>query len=314
MELKVGVDKMLYKQIEQNKRNTWIILGLYTVLLLAISVFLGAIFTSYVGIGFCIIGLIYIAHVYFDATQHLMKVTNAVEITKETEPVIYELVEELCLAGGLPMPKLYITPDPAPNAFATGRDPEHASLAITQGLLNIMDKKEVQGVIGHELSHIRNYDTRITVLASALTSLITMTGVGIVFFGWGVLTSETKGIFGFFIKILALIVIAVGGIISIIGIPLAKLLFLLVSRQREYLADIGSVDLTREPSGLISALSKLEQLEEGAATPEISSQDLTLQHLYFNFPNAHNWLNRLFSDHPPLDKRIERLKNSDKIN
>ncbi|MFD3266918.1 MULTISPECIES: M48 family metallopeptidase [Lactobacillus] len=305
---------MLYKQIEQNKRNTWIILGLYTVLLLAISVFLGAIFTSYVGIGFFIIGLIYIAHVYFDATQHLMKVTNAVEITKETEPVIYELVEELCLAGGLPMPKLYITPDPAPNAFATGRDPEHASLAITQGLLNIMDKKEVQGVIGHELSHIRNYDTRITVLASALTSLITMTGIGIVFFGWGVLTSETKGIFGFFIKILALIVIAVGGIISIIGIPLAKLLFLLVSRQREYLADIGSVDLTREPSGLISALSKLEQLEEGAATPEISSQDLTLQHLYFNFPNAHNWLNRLFSDHPPLDKRIERLKNSDKIN
>ena len=305
---------MLYKQIEQNKRNTWIILGLYTVLLLAISVFLGVIFTSYVGIGFFIIGLIYIAHVYFDATQHLMKVTNAVEITKETEPVIYELVEELCLAGGLPMPKLYITPDPAPNAFATGRDPEHASLAITQGLLNIMDKKEVQGVIGHELSHIRNYDTRITVLASALTSLITMTGIGIVFFGWGVLTSETKGIFGFFLKILALIVIAVGGIISIIGIPLAKLLFLLVSRQREYLADIGSVDLTREPSGLISALSKLEQLEEGAATPEISSQDLTLQHLYFNFPNAHNWLNRLFSDHPPLDKRIERLKNSDKIN
>lgn len=305
---------MLYKQIEQNKRNTWIILGLYTVLLLAISVFLGAIFTSYVGIGFFIIGLVYIAHVYFDATQHLMKVTNAVEITKETEPVIYELVEELCLAGGLPMPKLYITPDPAPNAFATGRDPEHASLAITQGLLNIMDKKEVQGVIGHELSHIRNYDTRITVLASALTSLITMTGIGIVFFGWGVLTSETKGIFGFFIKILALIVIAVGGIISIIGIPLAKLLFLLVSRQREYLADIGSVDLTREPSGLISALSKLEQLEEGAATLEISSQDLTLQHLYFNFPNAHNWLNRLFSDHPPLDKRIERLKNSDKIN
>ena len=308
------MDKILYKQIEQNKRNTWIILGLYTVLLLAISVFLGAIFTSYVGIGFFIIGLVYIAHVYFDATQHLMKVTNAVEITKETEPVIYELVEELCLAGGLPMPKLYITPDPAPNAFATGRDPEHASLAITQGLLNIMDKKEVQGVIGHELSHIRNYDTRITVLASALTSLITMTGIGIVFFGWGVLTSETKGIFGFFIKILALIVIAVGGIISIIGIPLAKLLFLLVSRQREYLADIGSVDLTREPSGLISALSKLEQLEEGAATPEISSQDLTLQHLYFNFPNAHNWLNRLFSDHPPLDKRIGRLKNSEKIN
>ena len=304
---------MLYKQIEQNKRNTWIILGLYTLLILIISIFLGMLFTVYIGVLFFVIGLIYIAHVYFDATRHLMKVTNAVEITKETEPQIYELVEELCLAGGLPVPKLYITPDQAPNAFATGRDPQHASLALTQGLLNMMNKKEVQGVIGHELSHIRNYDTRITVLASALTSLITMTGVGIVVFGWGVLTSESKGLLGLLIKFFALFLIIVGGIISIIGIPIAKLLFLLVSRQREYLADIGSVDLTREPSGLISALSKLEKLEEGESIPQIVSQDLTLQHLYFNFPSAHNWINRLFSDHPPLDKRIERLENSNQI-
>lgn len=304
---------MLYKQIEQNKRNTWIILGLYTLLILIISIFLGMLFTVYIGGLFFIIGLIYIAHVYFDATRHLMKVTNAVEITKETEPQIYELVEELCLAGGLPVPKLYITPDQAPNAFATGRDPQHASLALTQGLLNMMNKKEVQGVIGHELSHIRNYDTRITVLASALTSLITMTGVGIVVFGWGVLTSESKGWLGLLIKFFALFLIIVGGIISIIGIPIAKLLFLLVSRQREYLADISSVDLTREPSGLISALSKLEKLEEGESTPQIVSQDLALQHLYFNFPSAHDWISRLFSDHPPLDKRIERLENSNQI-
>lgn len=304
---------MLYKQIEQNKRNTWIILGLYTLLILIISIFLGMLFTVYIGGLFFVIGLIYIAHVYFDATRHLMKVTNAVEITKETEPQIYELVEELCLAGGLPVPKLYITPDQAPNAFATGRDPQHASLALTQGLLNMMNKKEVQGVIGHELSHIRNYDTRITVLASALTSLITMTGVGIVVFGWGVLTSESKGLLGLLIKFFALFLIIVGGIISIIGIPIAKLLFLLVSRQREYLADIGSVDLTREPSGLISALSKLEKLEEGESTPQIVSQDLALQHLYFNFPSAHDWISRLFSDHPPLDKRIERLENSNRI-
>lgn len=304
---------MLYKQIEQNKRNTWIILGLYTLLILIISIFLGMLFTVYIGGAFFIIGLIYIAHVYFDATRHLMKVTNAVEITKETEPQIYELVEELCLAGGLPVPKLYITPDQAPNAFATGRDPQHASLALTQGLLNMMNKKEVQGVIGHELSHIRNYDTRITVLASALTSLITMTGIGIVVFGWGVLTSESKGLLGLLIKFFALFLIIVGGVISIIGIPIAKLLFLLVSRQREYLADIGSVDLTREPSGLISALSKLEKLEEGESTPQIVSQDLALQHLYFNFPSAHSWISRLFSDHPPLDKRIERLENSNQI-
>ena len=140
-----------------------------------------------------------------------------------------------------------------------------------------------------------------------------MTGIGIVVFGWGVLTSENKGLLGLFIKFFALFLIIVGGIISIIGIPIAKLLFLLVSRQREYLADIGSVDLTREPSGLISALSKLERLEEGEGTPQIGSQDLALQHLYFNFPSAHNWISRLFSDHPPLDKRIERLENSNRI-
>lgn len=304
---------MLYKQIEQNKRNTWIILGLYTILILVVSIFLGMIFTSYIGVGFFIIGLIYIAHVYFDATRHLMKVTNAVEITKESDPEIYELVEELCLAGGMPIPKIYITPDQVPNAFATGRDPEHASLALTQGLLNIMDKREVQGVIGHELSHIRNYDTRITVLASALTSLITMTGIGIVLFGWRVLTSGSKGWLGLLIKFFALFLIVIGGIISIIGIPLAKLLFLLVSRQREYLADIGSVDLTREPSGLISALTKLEKMEESNSEADFDSQDLTLQHLYFNLPSTNNWIDRLFSDHPPLDKRIERLKNSDRV-
>ena len=240
-------------------------------------------------------------------------ISDAKELAKESDPEIYELVEELCLAGGLPVPKIYITPDPDPNAFATGRDPEHASLALTQGLLSMMNKKEVQGVIGHELSHIRNYDTRITVLASALTSLITITGIGIVLFGWGVLTSESKGWLGLIIKFFAMFLIIVGGIISIIGIPLAKLLFLLVSRQREYLADIGSVDLTREPSGLISALSKLEKMEESESTPEINSQDLALEHLYFNLPHPGNWIDRLFSDHPPLDKRIERLKNSDKI-
>ena len=251
-----------------------------------------------------IIGLIYIAHVYFDATQHLMKVTNAVEITKESDPEIYELVEELCLAGGLPVPKIYITPDPDPNAFLQ-RDAilNMQVWLLRKGLLSMMNKKEVQGVIGHELSHIRNYDTRITVLASALTSLITITGIGIVLFGWGVLTSESKGWLGLIIKFFAMFLIIVGGIISIIGIPLAKLLFLLVSRQREYLADIGSVDLTREPSGLISALSKLEKMEESESTPEINSQDLALEHLYFNLPHPGNWIDRLFSDHPPLDKK-----------
>lgn len=226
------------------------------------------------------------------------------------------MVEELCLAGGIPVPKLYIVPVEEPNAFATGRDPEHASLALTQGLLDIMNKNEVQGVIGHELSHIRNYDTRITVIASGLVNLIYITGISLLFFAWGIISSNSKGIVSLVIKLLALFVGFVGLIITVIAIPIAKLLFLMVSRQREYLADVGSADLTREPSGLISALQKLENLEEKETNAELSakrSNDLMLNNLYFNLPSARHWWVRLFSDHPPLDKRIQRLKETTKM-
>lgn len=304
---------MLYKQIEQNKRNSWIIMGLFIVLLLALSVFLGICFTYYAGIGFFIIGLIYLAYVYFDVTRHLMKVTGAQKVTKKNNPKIYELVEELCLAGGIPIPEIYITPDRDPNAFATGRDPQHASLALTQGLLEVMNEKEVQGVIGHELSHIRNYDTRMTVIASAMVNLIFYTGVGILLFGWALVDEKSKGWLNLVIKIFSLMLVAIGAAISIVGIPLAKLLMLLMSRQREYLADVGSVDLTREPTGLICALKKLEDLEETGKIGNNDSDNMILNNLYFNFPSPRNWYNRLFCDHPPLDKRINRLENSDKI-
>lgn len=304
---------MLYKQIEQNKRNSWIIMGLFTALLLVLSIFLGMCFTYYVGVGFFIIGIIYLVYVYFDVTRHLMKVTNAQLVTKESNPRIYELVEELCLAGGIPIPAIYITPDHDPNAFATGRDPEHASLALTQGLLEIMNEKEVQGVIGHELSHIRNYDTRMTVIASAMVNLIFYTGVGILLFGWALVDQKGKGWLDLLIKFFGLLLIMIGAAISIVGIPLSKLLMLLMSRQREYLADVGSVDLTREPSGLISALKKLEQLEETGQIEDSNSSNMMLNNLYFNFPGVKTWYSRLFCDHPPLDKRIKRLEDSDKI-
>lgn len=304
---------MLYKQISQNKRNTVIIMVLFGILMLAISALFANFLTIWAGVIFFIIAIGYVLYTYFDATEHLMKVTGGVQLNKESAPEIYEMVEELCLAAGMPMPKLYVVPDSDPNAFATGRNPEHASFALTQGLLEIMNKQEVQGVIGHELSHIRNYDTRVTVIASAIVNLIYGTGIGLTVLAYGMIMSKSKGIIALIIKLFCCLLGFIGLIIIVFGIPISKLLFLLVSRQREYLADVGSVDLTREPSGIISALQKLEDLENQDLLQSPDKNNLMLNSLSFNLPHVHSWWLRLMSDHPPLDKRIERLKNSDKV-
>lgn len=256
---------MLYKQISQNKRNTVIIMVLFGILMLAISALFANFLTIWAGVIFFMIAIGYVLYTYFDATEHLMKVTGGVQLDKESAPEIYEMVEELCLAAGMPMPKLYVVPDSDPNAFATGRNPEHASLALTQGLLEIM------------------------------------------------ITSKSKGIIALIIKLFCCLLGFIGLIIIVFGIPISKLLFLLVSRQREYLADVGSVDLTREPSGIISALQKLEDLENQDMLQSPDKNNLMLNSLSFNLPHFHSWWLRLMSDHPPLDKRIERLKNSDKV-
>lgn len=305
---------MLYVQIAHNKRNTWIVMIGFCLLLIAIALFLTDAFGSGdIGLLFLAIGIGYELYVYYYATRHLMKVTNAIQLSRNDAPQIYEIVEELCLAAGIPVPKIYITPDEEPNAFATGRDPAHASLALTRGLIQLMNKEELRGVIGHELSHIRNYDIRVTTIASGLANLVSYTGLGMVIFGWSLLTTNERGWIALFFRIVGLAILMVGGVITIIGIPIAKLLFYATSRQREYLADAGSVDLTREPSGLISALAKLEKLAGGSASSEkLVQKDPMLNALAFNVPTAGNWLINLFADHPALGKRIQRLKNSAK--
>lgn len=296
---------MLYEQIADNKRNTWIVMTMFCLVILAIAYLLDITLNKTIAEIFLIAGLIYLLYTYFDATHRLMSVTHSVQVSRQDAPQLYELVEELCLAGGIPTPTIYITPDQEPNAFATGRDPQHASLAVTAGLLKIMNKNELQGVIGHELSHIRNYDIRITTISSGLVNLIMKTGLGIISFSWAIICDENNDLLDLIFKIFAFFLLFIGSIITLIGIPIAKLLFFAVSRQREYLADAGSVELTREPSGLISALSKLRQLEEPS-----SSTNLMINALRFNSPKPLNFVAGLFADHPSLEKRIQRLKDS----
>lgn len=296
---------MLYEQIAHNKRNTWIVMALFSLVILVIAYLLSSMLGIVIAEIFLVAGLLYLTYTYFSAMRHLMKVTHAIQVGRYDAPQLYELVEELCLAGGMPIPQIYIIPNPEPNALATGRDPQHASLAVTEGLLKMMNKNEVQGVIGHELAHIRNYDIRVTTISSGLVSLIIKTGLGIVSFSWAIICSDDNGLLGLLAKLFAGFLLVIGGIITLIGIPIAKLLYFAVSRQREYLADAGSVELTRKPSGLISALTKLQHMPQTHR-----NRDMMVNALSFNTPLSSHFIVNLFADHPSLEKRIQRLKNS----
>ncbi|WP_295746853.1 M48 family metallopeptidase [uncultured Limosilactobacillus sp.] len=299
---------MLYEQIAHNKRNTWIVMILFSLVILVIAYLFASMLDMTIAVIFLVAGITYLTYTYFYAMRHLMTVTHAVQVRQHDNPQLFELVEELCLASGMTIPEIYIIPNREPNAFATGRDPQHASLAVTDGLLKMMNKNEVQGVIGHELSHIRNYDTRVTTISSGLVNLIIKTGLGIVSFSWAMICDNDQGLLGLLIKFLAGFLLMIGGVITLIGIPIAKLLYFAVSRQREYLADAGSVELTREPSGLISALTKLQHM----SSPQ-RSRDMMVNALSFNTPLSSHFIVNLFADHPTLEKRIKRLKNSASI-
>lgn len=298
---------MLYQQIEQNKRNTWIVLGGFTALLLAIAGMLSVYLTFWAGIIFLAAGIIYMVYIYFYSTRHLMRITHAVEINQENVPQLYEMVEEMSLAAGIPMPKVYAIPSNIPNAFATGRDPEHASLAVTSGLVKIMNHDELLGVIGHEISHIRNYDLRVTTITSALSSFIYLAAVYLLALGWTLFKMDggviTKCICWFF----GSIALAVGAGLFIVALPIAKLLNLSMSRQREYLADIGSVDLTRKPQCIVGALKKLEAIEQQY---QQQKENPMVSALAFNNFQVKHWWTNLISDHPTLDQRIDRLEHT----
>lgn len=305
---------MLYQQIEQNKRNTWLVMGAFALLMGVICFLLSYYLNLYLGLVFLAIAIIYLVYIYWYAVKHLMKVTHAVKVKREDAPELYEMVEEMAIAAGIPLPEVYIVPTPIPNAFATGRDPEHASLAVTTGLLKIMDKKELLGVIGHEMSHIRNYDIRVTMIASALSRFIYLAAVILSVTGWEMFNVKSdsmlvKGI-GWFLGAACLMV---GVPLFLFALPIAKLLSLAMSRQREYLADIGSVDLTRDPTCITSSLKKLQSYEaimSNAQREEAGKQEGEVSAMAFNTYAVKHWWTNLISDHPTLDKRIERLSHT----
>ena len=246
-----------------------------------------------------LIAIVYAVIQYFAAGSIATTMVGATEITKKDNPRLYNVVENLSITTGLPMPKVYIIDDQAPNAFATGRDPKHAVVAATTGLLDIMDDKELTAVMAHEMSHVKNYDIRVSMIVFGLVcvvGLISDIAFRMMFYGNRRRNNEGSPV-GYVLIIIA----------AILSPILAAVAQMAVSRQREYLADASSVNITRYPEGMISALKKLQSHSQ-----PMKSQNTAAASMYINNPLRKGLFSELFSTHPPIEKRIERLENGKK--
>jgi heat shock protein HtpX len=241
---------------------------------------------------------------FYGGDQLVLASSHAQEIQPQQAPQLFNVVGEMATAAGVPMPKVYIIDDPSPNAFATGRDPQHSSIAVTTGLLQKMNREELQGVIGHEMSHVRNYDIRFTLIVGVLVGSIALLAQLFLrytfWFGGGRRNNDSNSGGGG----LAILFLVIGVVLAILAPIFTALVQMAVSRQREYLADASSVELTRNPHGLESALAKLASDGES-----LHSANGATQHLYIVNPlKKLGGGSSLFSTHPPIVDRINRLR------
>lgn len=287
-----------FDQIESNKRNSYILM--FVVLALSFAtvyafsyVFLdGGIFGLAIS---AVLAASYIAITYHFSDRIVLSISGAREAKKGEYPYLVNVVEGLSIAAGIPKPKIYIIEDPALNAFATGTSPEKAAVAFTTGLLSTMNRTELEGVAAHEISHIRNYDSRMATIAVVMIGLIAiLSDIGIRQMFWGRRGGDSRNRGGGLFILLGLAIMVLAPIV-------AHLVRLALSRQREYLADASGAQLTRYPAGLASALEKIK----GASSQVQRATDATAS-LYFANPLA---VGQLFSTHPPIDKRIGILRS-----
>lgn len=287
----------MYSAISQNKRNTIIIMAVFVAIIGVIGVFIGMAVKNY-SLAWIVFGcsMLYAWLQYYLAGKLAMAMTGAQEIEKKDAPELWRVVENLAIASGMPMPKVYIIDDPAPNAFATGRDPKHAIVGATTGLLEIMDKRELEAVMAHEMSHVCNYDIRVSMIAFGLVSAIGLLAdlaLRMMFFSGDDDRDVHPAVY-----VLGLVVVILAPI-------LATITQLAVSRQREYLADASGALLTRDSEGLASALGKLQEYGR-----PMERQSTSTANLFMNNPLRPGFFSKLFSTHPPLEDRIARLRNN----
>ncbi len=303
-------DTSFYAQQTANRRQSIVLAAVVVVLLggLGFTIGVGATGEPSGGIGTMgiagILAIILSLGSYFGGDRLVLAASGAKAVDERTAPQLTNIVRELAIAANVPMPKVYLIEDSAPNAFATGRDPKHASVAVTTGLLQKLDREELQGVIGHELSHVRNLDIRFSLLVGVLVGSIALLAdffLRFTFWGGGRRSRSGRDGGGGLQAIMFVLAL----VLAIVAPIAARLVQLAVSRQREYLADASSVELTRNPYGLERALAKI-----GTDREVLEVANRATQHLYFANP-IKKWEERasgLFATHPPIVDRVNRLR------
>ena len=287
----------MYSAIAANKRNTFLIILVF----IAIIAGLGWVFSAMYGStgifwGTLVGAAIYALVQYFLAARLALSMNGAKEIQKSDNPRLYRIVENLAITNGMPMPKVYVVDDPAPNAFATGRDPQHAHVAATSGILELMNDRELEAVMAHEMGHVQNYDIRVMMIVFGLVSAIGLIADVLSRMFWFSDSENRNPIF-----------LVIGILAALISPVVALLVQAAISRQREYLADATGAMTTRDPEGLASALEKL-----GTVGTTLRRQNASTAHLFFANPLKRSTFLNVFSTHPPIEERVARLRNMDR--
>jgi len=303
--------------IARNRRNSILLIGGFMVFFVLVGLVIGLVwgggdmaFGLAVAIGAAVLAFALTMGSYFGGSSAILSISKARPLAKSQDPKLFNVVEEMSLAAGIPMPKVYVIDDTAPNAFATGRDPKHAVVAITTGLRSKLNRDELQGVMAHEIGHIRNHDILFAMLMSVMVGVLVMLCdifLRSLWFGAGrggrrVRRSDSKRDAGG----AQIVLVIVGVLLAIIAPILARLIQMAMSRQREYLADASSVELTRNPEGLVGALAKL------SGDPEVLEvANRATAHLYIVHPikKFEDRASTIFDTHPPLKTRIQRLQS-----
>jgi len=292
----------MYEQIASNKRRSWLLIIIFIAVVVLIGYIFGeATFFGPAGVAIAVVIAVAMSFSsYYYSDRIVLSISKARPVEKSEYPHLYNSIEGLSIAAGIPVPKMYVIDDSAPNAFATGRDPKHGAIAVTTGLIEKMDRLELEGVIAHEMSHIKNYDIRMASMTVVLVGIVALLSDWMLrsfFWGGGRRRGGGRGNQG-------VLFIIVGLAMAILAPIIAQAIRLAVSRQREYLADSSGAMLTRYPPGLASALKKLGDDEEPLAVANKATA-----HMYIINPllEHKSKINNLFKTHPPLYDRIKRL-------
>ncbi|MFH1210676.1 MAG: zinc metalloprotease HtpX [archaeon] len=296
---------MIYEEIASNKRKSYFLIFVFFILVIALGLVFGLYFNNiYFGaILAFLFSIVYFLISYYSGDRMILAVSHARPVEKKDYPHLYNTVEGLAIAAGTPMPKIYVIDDTAINAFATGRDPKHASITVTKGAVQKLNRQELEGVIGHEMSHIKNFDIRLMMLTAVLIGVTVLLSDIILrsfIYGAGRRDDRREG------GNITIIFILVGLALAILAPIVAKMMQLAISRKREYLADADGALITRYPQGLADALKKIKNDKD----PLVDSANKATAHLYIANPlrNIKGFMNNLFSTHPPIEERIKRLE------